>query len=159
MKHGMWGTRVYKMWHNMLQRCRGKYKERGIAVINEWRDFETFYEWAKKAGYKDDLSLDRADNNGDYCPDNCRWVTPSVQTRNTRKIWKNNTSGYRGVSKTSTGKKWRAYVVVVDNRQKYIGAFDTPLQAAKARDKFIIDNGYEHTLNFKHAMEYVEENK
>ncbi len=88
--HGMAHTRIYNAWHSMKARCYNptnhnyhRYGGRGISVCDEWKDsFESFYEWATSNGYSDDLTLDRVDNNGNYCPDNCRWVTTKVQNNN-----------------------------------------------------------------------------
>jgi len=97
--------------------------------------------------FQEGLSLDRIDNNKGYSLDNCRWTNKTIQARNTCKIQKNNTSGYRGVYLYKrTGK----YVVRI--RVNYtrinLGAFTTAIEAAKAYDKYVIDNNLEHTKNF-----------
>jgi hypothetical protein len=90
-KHNSVKTRLYKIWANMLDRCRRPnstfYKEyggRGIKVCDEWRQFENFRDWALENGYNDTLTIDRIDVNRNYAPDNCRWATLLVQSRNKR---------------------------------------------------------------------------
>lgn len=86
-------TRLYRVWASMKDRCGNprtpgyrNYGERGITVCNSWiESFENFYAWAMSNGYKDGLTLDREDNNGNYNPNNCRWVTHQVQCNNTRR--------------------------------------------------------------------------
>ena len=88
--HGMSNTRLYNIWKDMRRRCQATYRTdypryggRGIKVCKEWSiDFMSFYNWSIKHGYSSSLSIDRINVNGDYCPENCRWVTDDVQANN-----------------------------------------------------------------------------
>ena len=89
-EHGMSNTRLYRIWGNMKDRCYRKnspfydrYGGRGIAVCDDWLDFGLFATWALGHGYNDDLSIDRIDNDKGYSPENCRWTTQYIQSRNT----------------------------------------------------------------------------
>jgi len=94
--------------------------------------------------WKKGLSIDRINNNGNYELANCRWATKEVQVRNTRMIKSNNTSGYRGVTKS--GNKWKCSIRV-NGKQIYIATYTTALEAAKAYDSYVIKNNLEHTIN------------
>ena len=92
-KHGGKGTKLYAVWTNMRGRCLYKsngayeyYGGRGISICDKWTDFLAFKAWAEKSGYKKGLTIDRIDNDGNYLPENCRWVTLQENVQNSRKI-------------------------------------------------------------------------
>lgn len=90
--HGKSNTRIYRIWCHMKDRCYRDgnnryqyYGGRGIGICEEWKnDFQKFYNWAVTHGYRDDLSIDRIDNDKGYFPDNCRWADAVTQSRNRR---------------------------------------------------------------------------
>lgn len=95
--HGGRRTRLYTVWASMKRRCSSMtckeyhlYGGRGIKVCEEWMDFEKFRKWANEHGYVENAdrgscTLDRINVDGDYCPDNCRWVDQKTQSNNRRK--------------------------------------------------------------------------
>lgn len=88
--HGMSKTRLYNEWTGMKDRCYNPncefysyYGGKGISICNDWKDdFVKFRDWALQHGYSDSLTIDRINNDKDYCPENCRWVTSKIQANN-----------------------------------------------------------------------------
>lgn len=147
-----YSNKLYRVWKNMKQRCtnpnREDYKyygDNGINVCEEWQEYAIFEKWALNNGYKKELTIDRKNTNKGYYPDNCRWVSREVQSRNTRKLRVDNTSGYRGVSRHQ--KKFQSEIVI-NGKSVYLGYFSDPIKAAKAYDDYVIKNNLEHTRNF-----------
>lgn len=111
--HKLTKTRIYKIWIDMKKRCYNhnqkyycNYGGRGISICDEWKqDFISFYNWSIKNGYNDDLSIDRINNDGDYCPNNCRWANRTTQNNNSRH---NRYITYNG--KTLTMSQWAKYL-------------------------------------------------
>lgn len=104
LTHGGTGTRLHSIWSGMRTRCNNPndanyllYGARGITICDEWNDFTVFRDWAYSHGYDDELTIDRIDCNGNYEPDNCRWVDIVTQANNTRS---NHMIEYEGESHT-----------------------------------------------------------
>lgn len=83
-------NRLYRIWANMKTRCTNphdaykysRYGGRGITYDPAWEKYINFEFWALSNGYRDDLSLDRIDPDGNYCPSNCRWISAKQQCYN-----------------------------------------------------------------------------
>ena len=94
-KHGDSYSRLYRVWRSMLNRCEyinegnssAHYHKLGITVCDAWKDYTVFKQWALANGYdpnakRGECTLDRIDGTKGYCPENCRWVSMTVQNRN-----------------------------------------------------------------------------
>lgn len=107
--HGQSKARLHRIWRNIRYRCNTEtckdfahYGGRGIKVCEEWSiSFEAFNEWAQANGYSDEMTIDRIDVDGDYSPENCRWVTWLEQQNNKRDSLFITVNG-----KTQTAKQW-----------------------------------------------------
>ena len=150
--HGLSTHPIYKAYLDMRRRClkvsSEKYLDyggRGIIICDKWlQDFKTFYDWSLPA-WRENLTIDRKDVDGNYEPNNCRWLDKRSQAQNKRK-YKNNTSGYIGVK--VKGKYWAATARTWDNKPIYLGTYITPIEAARTRDSYYAIHGFvEMTLN------------
>jgi hypothetical protein len=144
-KHGFSKTRIHSIWIGIKGRCLNKncvifykYGGRGIKICDEWLNFENFKKWSDNNGYKDNLTIDRINGNGNYEPLNCRWATYQQQNSNLSML-KNNKSGYKGVSWSKTANKWLCNISI-NNKTKRIGVFVDIKEAIKARNDFIDKN-------------------
>ena len=156
--HNLSKSRIYIIYHQIIRRCYNKnnvayenYGGRGIVMCDEWKnDFKTFYDWAMNNDYKENLTIDRINVNGNYCPENCRWVDKKEQARNTRH---NHYITYRGV--THCISEW-AEIYKIDKRLlgerlrhgwSFTRAIKTSSTEYKQRSNKLIEyNGEYHTL-------------
>lgn len=160
IKHGLGKHSLYFRWKDMKSRCFNSndtayeyYGGRGISICDEWADdCVSFINWALKNGYKKGVEIDRIDNDKNYTPKNCRFVTRRKNILNARQIKSNNTSGYRGVSFDKSSSKW-ATSIMVDKKNKYIGKFKNIKDAIIARNQFIIENDLEHEYQIQDFKE------
>ena len=134
---------LYKRYCDMKSRCYNKNKKnykyyggRGIKVCDEWLG---------ENGYKKELSLDKIDNNGNYSPNNCRWVNQRIQNINKRPSVKNS-SGFVGVRKHSCSNRYYGSVKI-NNKGYYTGMSDDIIITAIMRNNYIIDNNLDNELN------------
>ena len=132
--HGQSRTKLYKVWNSMKQRCENSkikyyknYGARGICVCEEWKDFSNFYKWAIEHDYYNlkRPTIERINNDGNYCPDNCKWTTFLKQAYNKRI---SNPSGIRGISWSVKRKAWVAQFWY-KGKPYYVGQFKDIEQA------------------------------
>lgn len=136
--HGKTGTPEYLVWKGMRQRCNNvnstcyyKYGKRGIKICDRWSLFENFLsDMGMRPSEK--YSIERINNDGNYCPENCRWETATKQARNQRKRH-DNKSGRRGVVWYKPSNKWLAKIGV-DYKSIHLGYFDKLKDAIVARE-------------------------
>jgi hypothetical protein len=121
------------------------YGGRGIKICDEWKDnFEAFYNWAMSNGYREDLTIDRIDAEGDYEPSNCRWADYEGQNIN-KGLQQNNNSGYAGVQRYRDNKRWVA-VIGYKGHKIHLAICNTKKEALEVRNKYIRDNNLPHRI-------------
>lgn len=147
--HGDTSTRLYRIWSHIKGRTLNPsdkaYKDyggRGIILCEDWKDdFVSFRDWALSNGYAEGLSIDRVNNDKGYYPDNCRWATNTIQSRNQR-IREDNTTGFKGVNYNKRDKKYQAQIQVLKRRVS-LGYFVSALEGARVYNNYIIENNLE----------------
>lgn len=143
VRHGKSNTSIYHRWEVMIARCYNprfaQYKDyggRGIQVCDRWRDFVNFYE--DMGDPPEGHQLDRIDNDGDYGPENCRWVTPRQNMRNRNRVSK---TGYVGVEQGSRN-SFRARIHFANGVPPVnVGSFPTAQEAHEARERKLEELG------------------
>lgn len=157
-KHGLHNTPEYKAWLGMKARCYNKkyghydrYGGRGIIVCDEWKNnFLQFYEdMGKKPS--SDYQLDRINNDGNYCKENCRWVTPSQNCYNRTRY--HNKTGFTGVSVNTSSGRFSAWYSL-NRKHIQVGTYDTPEEAYKAR----VEAMKKYNRTHSKQLEFVEYN-
>ena len=129
--------RLENIYRGMKQRCYytkhkayPNYGGRGIRICDEWKNSsKAFYKWARENGYKEDLTLDRVDNNGNYEPSNCRWISRREQCYNRRSI---SNTGVVGVSYHKRLNRYESYIRV-DGVLRHLGYTKSLDEAAELR--------------------------
>ena len=158
-KHGFAGSKIYQVWAAMKQRCHNmdcanyeNYGGRGITVCDRWKEsFENFYEDMGNS-YEEGLSIERVNNDREYCKENCKWATQLEQAINKRKP-KNTSSIYRGVQFLKRDKIFRANSPKHNGKIWYLGLFESEVEAAKCVDNYIVLHKLKNHLNFNHKEE------
>jgi hypothetical protein len=128
-------TKIHAIWGSIIQRVTNPnnpnfkyYGGRGIAVCDEWRNYIVFKQWCLDNGYNEGLEIDRINNNDNYYPNNCRFVTrrENIMNRRRKESW--------GISKV-----WNKWVVQITryNRIYKLGGFNSYETAQEARDYFV----------------------
>lgn len=165
IKHGDSHTRLYKIWLGMKNRCEcvnfaeyHNYGRRGIIVCDEWHDYSNFRNWSLLNGYTDKLTIDRIDVNGNYCPENCRWITNYEQQFNKRNSV---FITYKGITKHlyEWSKEFGVPTNVLRKRYKIYGVTDeifTKEHFTKTnKNKNKIIKLYNEGLNYKEIAKIV----
>jgi hypothetical protein len=141
---------LYSIWRGIKQRCLNNnsnvykyYGGRGIKICDEWLNSpKLFIDWCISNGWKKGLQIDRIDNNGNYKPINCRFVTPRKNCLNKR-ILSKSSSNYVGVHFDKKRKLWVSQICI-NYKKIYLGRYKKEIEAVKSRNRYIIENNIQH---------------
>lgn len=152
--HGLSQNKTYKLWKAMRKRCNNKkasnysdYGGRGISVCEEWSDPVVFCDWCISNGFTEGLQIDRVDNDGNYEPSNCKFVTHRENSLNKR-IRKTNTSGYEGINLFAKTNSFVSRIAINGNRI-WLGSYSDKKQAVGARNNYILKNNIKHEYDIQ----------
>lgn len=139
LTHGKSKHPLYSVWKGMKSRCNNKhikcykyYGEKGVSLCEDWNDFATFFDWSINNGYKHGLTIDRIDNNGNYCPENCRWVSIDIQQKNKSNCFY---ITYNGI--TMTASEWERATGVCRKTIIYRILHGATVKQALSKNKYI----------------------
>ena len=164
-QHNKSNTRLYQIWRNMRKKCNNKnhldykyYGARGISYCPDWEKFSAFEQWAVNNGYNEnaargECTLDRIDVNGNYEPNNCRWVDSEIQSINRRPYGK---YPYYGLSFDGS---YYCISVVSHRRQFYIGKTKNIKEIPKLlmlRNLYILENNLKNSVNIVNSQEVIK---
>lgn len=153
LTHGLSENKIYKLWKGIKARCNNpntkcykNYGGRGIKLCSEWSDFINFYNWCIANGWREGLKIDRINNEDNYSPQNCHFITNAENCAiGKRRKNGNNTSGFTGVYKN--GNKWAAQLSTPTDRF-YLGAYSNIEDAVESRIAKEIELFGEQKTNF-----------
>ena len=138
--------KLYYVWKQMKKRCSNpdakdyhRYGGRGIRVCKEWMNSSAFCEWALASGWRPGLTLDRIDNDGDYSPRNCRFITHRRNCQNRSETLRRELP----VGVRRSGHRYSAKIMV-EGTLRNLGTFDTVREASaayKAEDRIARERG------------------
>lgn len=143
--HGLSKHKLYSIWKEMISRCYNKKNKRymdwggrGITVCKEWRESPIeFIKWAEENDHKKGLQIDRKNNDGIYCPENCRFVTPSKNVSNQR-IRKTSKTQEAYISPYKEKYKVQIPIRLTNKNNRYVGTYKSLKEAIKIRDSVML---------------------
>ena len=152
-RHGLSHTRLNRIWRSMIKRCKFDECYKNVEICDEWQDFIKFYQWAVNNGYSDELTIDRIDPNGNYEPNNCRWIPQRKNLLNRRT---NYYITYKGKKQTVTewSKELGINVRTLTKRLRVWDvekAFTTPVDTAHKRPL------HRHEIEFRGETKSITE--
>lgn len=145
---------LYRVWSSIIYRCYSSkkgnefrnYRQKGVKVCDEWKNnVENFINWSIKNGWKKGLCIDRINNNGDYEPDNCQFMT---RKENSKKLWKDRPDLHKGSS------NWCA-VISEETAQQIKELLDQGISCGQIARKYNIDYGVPYRIKKNKCWKHI----